>query len=330
MNDDKRQKIISELQTLSSKEALAKNFFKVRAYQKVIKQIEELNQVRNFDDLKSVTGIGSKIYDKIQEIFQTGQLRSAERVRQTIDLQVYEPFLKIHGIGITKAKELVDIHNIKSIEELQKALDTGKELLNEKQRIGLKYFVDIQKRIPRDELQKHQKKISKLVKNISERIDVKMVGSYRRGKEDSGDIDIIIQLPNSKNDYVSKIISELRKADNKGHSYIVSELAAGKKKFLGICQLKKDSIARRIDILFTNEEEYPYALLYFTGDFEINIALRKAAKELGYSLSEYKLTPIDKKTPDVELTSEKEIFNFLGYKFLQPKMRSIGNLQKLK
>jgi DNA polymerase/3'-5' exonuclease PolX len=79
----------------------------------------------------------------------------------------------------------------------------------------------------------------------------------------------------------------------------------------------------------TTYQEYPFALLYFTGDFDINIQLRKKASELGYKLSEYSLTPIisSKKAP--ELYSEKEIFNFLGYKYIQPKNRNIQNLQTL-
>ena len=330
---DYRDKILSELGSISKKEALLKNNFKVRAYQKVIKQIEKLDKVQSFDDLKSVSGIGTKIREKINEILETGKLRSAERARQTANLQAYDPFLNIHGIGITKAKEIVDIHGIKTIEELQQAVDSGKEILNTTQKAGLQYYYDIQKRIPRVEVEKHLRKISKIVKGVDKDMTVKMVGSYRRGEPDSGDIDIIITRENDqKNKKTSKtlddVLHELRK-DRQKHHYIVSELASGKKKFLGICKLKKDSTARRIDILFTNEEEYPYALVYFTGDFEINTQLRRAAKELGYSLSEHGMTPLDVKTPKVKLSSERAIFNFLGFKYLQPKLRSIGNLVKI-
>ena len=99
---------------------------------------------------------------------------------------------------------------------------------------------------------------------------------------------------------------------------------------MGIAKLKmKNSIARRIDILYTSSREFPFAMLYFTGDFDINIEMRKRAQELGYILSEYGLQRVlDKEF--LYLSTEKEIFNFLGYKFLQPKAREIKNLVRLK
>jgi DNA polymerase (family 10) len=69
-------------------------------------------------------------------------------------------------------------------------------------------------------------------------------------------------------------------------------------------------------------------MLYFTGDFDINIELRKRAKELGYILNEHGLQSLsDKKI--LYLSTEKEIFNFLGYKYLTPKLRSIQNLKSI-
>jgi DNA polymerase/3'-5' exonuclease PolX len=76
-----------------------------------------------------------------------------------------------------------------------------------------------------------------------------------------------------------------------------------------------------MDLLLTTPSEYPYALLYFTGSKQFNIAMRKHALEMGYSLNEQSLTNIDTKRKVSGLTSEKEVFEFLDYKYVSPEKR---------
>jgi len=317
--DNKRDLIISELNVMAQKETVEKNFFKVRAYKKVIDQIKLIESVYSMDDLVSVSGIGEKIRAKLEEIFKTGKLRAAERAREKGELKIYDIFLKIHGIGVVKAKELID-HGIDTIEKLTE----NQDLLNETQRIGLKYYLDTQLRIPRKEMEKHARKLSKLTRDIDPDLELKVVGSYRRGAEDSGDIDVLVTIhreTNSLPKILKKIVDTLR--DN---GYLLADLSNGQKKYMGIARLNKKTSARRIDILMTSQKEYPFALVYFTGDFQINISLRKRATELGYTLNEYTLRGAPK---ELTIESEKELFNVLGFKFLKPKDRTIQNLKDL-
>lgn len=325
--ENKRDAVVSELETMVKKEIIEKNFFKVRAYRKVIDQLKNIESITSMDDVKSVEGIGTKIKAKIQEILKTGKLKSAEIARESKNIEIYDTFLKIHGIGISKAKELVEKYKLTTIEELERELETNPNILNEKQKIGLKYYLDIQLRIPRKEMDSHSKKIVKLIKEseIDPDLSLKIVGSYRRGATDSGDIDILATINRSvdstkRTKILKKIIEYLKE---KG--YLLADLAVGQKKYMGICQLNKKTPARRIDILMTSQEEYPFALLYFTGDFQINVELRKKAGELGFTLNEYGLR--GKNKPD--LTTEKEIFNFLGFKYLNPKDRHIQMLKTI-
>jgi len=333
--ENKKDTIIKELETMSKKEAIEKNFFKVRAYKKVIDQLKNKESIKTMDDIQNIEGVGVKIKAKIEEILTTGKLSSAEKARViqlngVNKLELYDELLKIHGIGIVKAEELVNQYNIKSINDLQESLKQNPELLNDKQKIGLTYYLDTQLKIPREEMDKHAIKIRKLTKDIDPDLEIKIVGSYRRNAKESGDIDVLVTV-NRETDAIlhSKLIEKIIDSLKKGKTpYILAELASGKKKFMGICKLKKDSTARRIDILITDRNEYPFSLLYFTGDFDINIALRKKANELGYTLSEYGLKPNSNNIPNIELNSEREIFKFLGFKYLQPKDRNIAFLKK--
>jgi len=333
--ENKKDTIIKELETMSKKEAIEKNFFKVRAYKKVIDQLKNKESIKTMDDIQNIEGVGVKIKAKIEEILTTGKLSSAEKARViqlngVNKLELYDELLKIHGIGIVKAEELVNQYNIKSINDLQESLKQNPELLNDKQKIGLTYYLDTQLKIPREEMDKHAIKIRKLTKDIDPDLEIKIVGSYRRNAKESGDIDVLVTV-NRETDAIlrSKLLEKIIDSLKKGKTpYILAELASGKKKFMGICKLKKDSTARRIDILITDRNEYPFSLLYFTGDFDINIALRKKANELGYTLSEYGLKPNSNNIPNIELNSEREIFKFLGFKYLQPKDRNIAFLKK--
>lgn len=325
--ENKKEIIISELETMSKKEAIEKNFFKTRAYRKVIDQLKLIEIIKNMDDLRDVSGIGTKIKAKLEEIFKTGKLKSAEKARAIGEISIYDALLKIHGIGIVKAKELIKI-GIDSIEKLNDELLKSPNILNEKQKIGLKYHLDTQLRIPRKEMEKHAKKLSKFLfdYDIDCDLEVKVVGSYRRGAKDSGDIDLLLTVNRNINiDKRTKIFKKFLQV-LKDEEYLLEDIASGQKKYMGIARLNKKTPARRIDILMTSQDEYPFALLYFTGDFQINIALRKKATELNLVLNEYKLKGLSK---DVKLTSEKDIFHYLGFKYLQPKDRNIQNLQDL-
>lgn len=325
---NKKDIIIKELETMSNKETINKNFFKVRAYNKVINQLKNIEYIASMDDIKNVQGIGIKIKTKIEEILKTGKLKAAEKARQitkngSSKIDIYNELLQIHGIGIVKAKELIENYNIKSINELNNLVKRNPNILNNQQQVGLKYHYDIKETIPRKEMEKHLRKINKIVKLCcGDEASVKLVGSYRRGAIESGDIDIIIKSSSNLKKMLDKIISKLKK-----EKYIIDELSIGSKKFMGICQVNTKSKARRIDILMTTPKEYPFALLYFTGNFDINILLRKKANELGFILNEYNLRSPQKEI--MELDSEKKIFNFLGYKYLQPKARIATNLEPL-
>jgi DNA polymerase/3'-5' exonuclease PolX len=89
---------------------------------------------------------------------------------------------------------------------------------------------------------------------------------------------------------------------------------------MGIVKLKRKRYARRMDILITSEEEYPFAVLYFTGSQELNIIMRKDAIERGYRLNEYSL--LNEKEQPINLNTEEEIFNKLGYTYIPPENRT--------
>lgn len=314
---DYKQKIIDELNIILEKERQNKNTFKVRAYLKVIPQLKELSKIEKMEDIDGIEGIGKGIRDRIDEIIKTGELQSAEEIKNNPKTNVIETLMKIYGVGPVKAKELYEKHNIRTIEQLRQIQN---HILNDKQKIGLKYYEDILERIPRNEMLNHEKIIKKFVATINLNMIATIVGSFRRQKPDSGDIDVLISYKEGitkkmAEDNFKNIIDNMKES-----GYMTDVLALGSKKCLAICKLNESTKYRRLDLLLTIPEEYPYALLYFTGSDKFNIEMRRKALENGYSLNEHGLKPLNT-NKNVELKTEEDVFKFLDMKYLEPNQR---------
>ena len=313
-----KPRILSELDILRKDEIANKNTFKVRAYDKVIKGIQQVDYpIQTWDDLKYVEGIGKSIEAKIKEILRDGQLFRASEIRLHPRTAALEELMNVHGIGPTKAKELYS-QGIRSISDLKREAKENPEIVNDVQRMGLKYVDDFLKRIPRSEMDIHQKILEEVTRGTEFVFDI--VGSYRRGAETSGDIDVLLTLPEESTHKIDKfyrLIETLKKS-----GYLAATLAEGEKKYMGVAKVK-GSPARRIDLLLTPRREYPFALLYFTGSKAFNIRVRRAALEKGLSLNEYGFSLTGKgdrkRIPKIE--SEHQLLEYLLERYIKPEDR---------
>lgn len=312
---DNKQKILDALEVLRIRDLQSGEKFSALAYTKAIKELKKLDSINSVKDVEGVSGVGKKIKDKIKEILETGQLKAAELAKSELSIDVYQDLLKIQGVGPVKAKELIEKHHIKSIDDLR----AKPELLNDIQILGLKYYEDSLERIPRSEMIEHEKKILEKIKSPFQGT---IVGSYRRGAESSGDIDVLIKAPESLKKKEIKEAFEALVKSYKDDNYLVDILALGDKKCMGYVKLNETSKARRIDLLITPEKEYPYAIFYFTGSDSFNVAFRKYALSKGYTLNEHAMKPKSEDVKEVpEIKTEKEIFDFFGLEYKEPSER---------
>lgn len=324
---NKKDAIINALDKMRKKETADKQTWKARAYAVVIKQLKDYQgEITSVEDLKQFKGIGQGIRDKIDEVLSTGSLKEAEEYNSNNDYQIINELLKVHGIGPAKAKELVSKHGIKSIQDLKNNTD----LLNDKQKIALKYTEDFELRIPRKEMEKHEAFIKSTIVDIDPTLIVEVVGSYRRGAKDSGDIDVLITHPDheTNEEQMEDLLKRIVVVMNK-EKYTYDAFALGNKKYLGVSKVKYGRHFRRLDLLLTHNHEFPFALLYFTGSQQFNVDMRNYCISKGYSLSEYGLKYLngEKKGQFVgkHFRTEHDVFEFLGLKYIPPKERS-GNV----
>lgn len=325
--------ILGKLESILSKNG---DPFRARAYKKAQETVMLFSApILSVDQLKGSPNIGSTILERLNEYVTTGSVALIEKDKEN----PMNLFLNVYGIGPKKSEELVKVHGVKTIEELRTKQN---DLLNDVQKVGLKYYEDILLRIPRQEITSYEntlKKIFDLVvknvttnfksTNISNESKMEIVGSYRRGAQDSGDIDVIITSsfndainvngPNVFKLFIDVLIKQ---------GIILEVLSRGSSKCLVIANIPGAKHARRVDFLRSPPDEYAFALLYFTGSKIFNTTMRQRAVDLGYTLNEHCISvvvnakekvikKVDKYFPD-----EKSIFDFLKMDYKEPRERT--------
>jgi DNA ligase (NAD+) len=285
--------------------------FRARAYQKAQETImAHPTDILSPDDLKGKPNIGATIMEKLNEYVQTGTLKVLEREKNN----PVNILADVYGIGPKKAKELVD-KGVTTIAALRANQDT---LLNETQKVGLKYYEDILKRIPRSEIEEYK---SLFLKAQEEESKMEIVGSYRRGAESSGDIDVIITSNNPA--IFTNFVDSLIKT-----GVIQEVLSRGPTKCLVITKLPNKETSRRVDFLYTTPEEFPFAILYFTGSKIFNTVMRHEALAKELTMNEHGLYSLVGKKKGEKVNhifrTEKDIFDYLGLEYKAPHERTDG------
>jgi DNA polymerase/3'-5' exonuclease PolX len=316
---DFKSLIVDALEVMRKKEVADKQPFKARAYAKVIKQLKEMpTPIRSYEDVIRVDGIGEKIALKIKEILATGQLAAAEKAKVSHNLDAYDALQQIYGVGPAKARELIAA-GITSVAALREAVAKDSKMLTANQHVGLQLYEALLERIPRAEMLCHRGVIAD---HVPAMFDMEIVGSFRRGLADSGDIDVLLRVPDDVPESVSikafhEYVTTLEKS-----GYITHVLAHGDKKCMAVCQVEPGKY-RRLDLLMTPAAEYAYAILYFTGSGPFNVAFRDYAAERGFRLNEHALLSL-KGEAVPKMHREADIFAFLGLTYVEPQNRVDG------
>ena len=287
--------------------------FRAKTYMGLNKILKSLSSDSDLEphNMKKIKGIGQGTIDRIKEIIDTGTLQEYEKLKDK--KSPLEEFLKIHGVGKQHAKKLVG-EGFKGVDDLRKC-DNIKDYLNDTQIKGLQYYDDMQVRIPYSEIQKHEVYLKDVLCKIDPKAELTIAGSYRRKMPDSGDIDLLLKAMSKKtyDNFIDTLVRE---------GYLTCQLARGAKKYMGMGKISSSPCHRRIDIMYTKPEEYPFAILYFTGSGDFNVRMREDALKQGYTMNEYGIKHTDTgEKVDKLFLEEREIFDFLGYQYLNPEDR---------
>ena len=332
--------IRDETDTFQQKKDMAsvtKNNFRMKNLNiavSVLKKVPFEITLENYKDLSEFDGIGKGTLDRVKEILQNGKLAE---LGDFVDMKkdkkdVITNLEEVVGIGRANALELYR-QGITSVDDLKEKVKNG-FTVNDKIKLGLKYYGKYELNIPRSEMDMYNKLFQKLIKKINTKLNldddhmyvVELCGSYRREKTQSNDIDVLISMKGTSSpvslNHLERIVNKLKKPlkNNDMKPLLVDHMTDKKikTKYMGFSKLLNKPI-RRIDIRFVPYDSYYSALLYFTGSGDFNKKMRMIAKEKGYKLSEYGLFNEDEDM--INVTSERDIFHKLKMEYLPPRLR---------
>lgn len=307
-------------------------YYKLATIKKVIETISKYaKKINSGDELGKIRGIGPKTIARIDEIIESGKLSEiSEKEKQ---YESISELSTIYGIGPTKASLFYEQFKIKSIKDLIKASKNGKITLTHQMELGIKYKDTLVEKIPHELIKLAEKPILNKINKTNTDIIAVICGSYRRKKDYSSDLDILLTHPsitatnNKQGIYLEQIVDVLT------DFFIIDKLTeSSKRHFQGFASFKniitdfpefnvKKNVIR-LDIIIVPYTSYYTALMHFTGSAVFNQKMRLHAKSMNMKLSEYGLfKQVGNKEVSLKINSEEDIFSNLLLKYIPPEKR---------
>lgn len=320
---------IEVLQQMATYYDQIKDHWRTTAYRKAIAALrKQPRKITTKDEAFAITFIGERLALKIEEIVWTNRLRRLDNTRLEPQDELLQKFLNIYGVGFSQASKWVS-QGHQTLDDL-----LAKAHLTDNQKIGIVHYDDFLSRIPRAEVEAHGAIVRSAVQQIDKDIQVTVMGSYRRGATDTGDIDLIITKPDAPIHYVRAVLLDSVIPQLFAQGFLKASLAstspATGTKWHGASALLGSSVRRRIDFLLVPWDELGAALIYFTGNDIFNRSIRLLASRKGMRLNQRGLWRDVIRGPNrervtqgtlVEGRSERRIFEILGVPWRRPEHR---------
>lgn len=327
--DGPNAQTIALLQEMADHYDQSRDTWRPKAYRQAIATLRNHpKKVCSKEQALKLPHIGARLADKIEEIVYTNHLRRLDSARAEPSDKTLQLFLKIYGVGISQASKWIE-QGFKTLDDLTKKAD-----LTDNQRIGIEHYADFALQIPRDEIRKHGDIVKNAALALNSGLEVHLMGSYRRGNDTSGDIDLIITHADMSLEVMRELVCDSLVPNLFASGFLKVSLAATSRKdgtkWHGACALPGSSVWRRLDLLLVPRDELGAALIYFTGNDIFNRSMRLLASRKGMRLNQRGLYKDALRGPArvkisegqlVEGRDEKKIFEALGVPWRPPHHR---------
>ena len=293
------------------------NPFKTRAYRQgaeiVSNHEDDIVQLARDNKLKGIKGIGDALQQKLHELASTGKLEFYENLRSQFPETLFDLF-DLQGLGPKKVKALYDQLGIDSIPALKAKAECGE--IASLSGFGKKTAEKILQAIEQKEKFSDRFRLGTVapivesiladLKDLPDTLRATIAGSYRRAKETVHDIDFLVATNEPGN--VIRFFTQ--------QEGVIDVIAAGETK----ASVRLEN-GLQCDLRAVTNEQFPFALQYFSGSKEHNVALRSLALKKGYTLNEYELTDVSGASRLQDINEESQIYQALNLLFVEPELR---------
>ena len=312
--------ILDEIGTLL--ELQGENSFRCNAYHNAARAIQQLEtslaELVEKDELGQVPGIGATLKEKITTLVRTGQLAFYEDLRKKTPIGLLD-LLRLPGVGPKKVKVLFDQLAIDDLAKLKAACEANQvaELrgfgAKTQQKIidGIAFLGQQGQRVRIDQALPLGTALLEQVRNFPDVIRSELCGSLRRRKETINDIDILVSSDDAApimQAFITlpQVVQVVAHGDTKSSVVTADGGRSGRR------------VVMNADLRVVRDEQFPFALHYFTGSKEHNVAIRARAQKYGLKLNEYELAGAKRR---VACKDEAALFAALDLDYIPPEMR---------
>jgi DNA polymerase (family 10) len=299
--------------------------YKAVAYRRVADAIErapvEVARAYREHHPPKLTGVGSAIAEKLQELADTGRLRYLEKLRGEVPRSLLE-LLAVPGVGPRTVYTLHERLGISNLEDLREAAESGAlrgvRGMTERTEQAILDGIAGLERLPTRML---LGQAARLVEKVSEGlagtpglVHLESAGSFRRRVPTIGDIDLLAASTEPRA-LAERFVTM---------ASVEKVLARGPHKSAVVL-----NEGRQVDLMIAKPAAYGSFLVHFTGAKAHNVRLRGIARERGWSLSEHGFARLG---PDGEPLSgdaaelrtfrdEESVYRFLDLPWIEPELR---------
>ncbi len=294
------------------------NPFRVRAYRTAARNIRGLGQelsdlVAAGADLTELPGIGEDLAKKIQAFVTRGRLAYLESLRRQLPPGVVE-LLQVPGLGPKRVRALYEGLGVHSLAGLAQAARDGR--LQSLPGFGPKLTAQILRRIETHRTEKKKRFLRAVARQYAEPLrerlaavdgveEAVIAGSYRRGRETVGDIDLLVTAGRA-----APVMQALA-----GYDEVAEVLSRGSTRASVVLRS-----GLQVDLRVVAAESFGAALHYFTGSKAHNIAIRKLGRARGLKINEYGVFRGGRR---IAGRTEAEVYAAVDLPYIPPPLREM-------
>ena len=305
------------------------NPFRIRAYRNAVRTVEALTRsledmVEAEEDLTELQGVGKEMDAHIRELLQTGQLSTLNAVTEEIP-RTLVGLTRLDGVGPKKAKRLYDELGVESVEGLQSEIEKGtvQALKGFGARSAEKMLRAIddhhkqQGRFLRSEVAPYVASLLSWMETASGVDRLAVAGSWRRGKETIGDLDLLASCDGDGTpvvEHFTRFEGAVRieaSGSTKGNIVLRSGLS--------------------VDLRVVPPASFGAALHYFTGSKEHNVHIRTLGVKRQLRINEWGVFEVPEGVDPADVAkdegvrrggaTEEEVFAALDLVWIPPELR---------
>lgn len=291
------------------------NPFRVRAYRNAARTVRGLGEelakmVANCEDLTKLPTIGKDLAGKIVEIIATGHARALDNLHKEIPASL-KALLRIPGLGPRRVKSLYQHSHIKTLRQLEHAARHGQ--LRNLPGFGARLEQQIldtvtahrsrERRFLYRTVRAYAEPLQSYLAACAGVYEVVCAGSYRRGKDTVGDLDILVTAkPGSTVMQHFVAYDEVQDIVSQGSTRATVFLRNG----------------LQVDVRVVEKDCFGAALHYFTGSKAHNIQVRHRAQQRGLKINEYGVFRGEQR---IAGDTEDSVYKAVGLPFIPPELR---------